>query len=198
LQEPFLFTGTVRDNILYGNEEYQNATSNELLTLLKEKQLDSLLVRFEKGLDTTVGAGDAISLGQKQLIAFMRAVLRNPKLLILDEATANIDTVTEQLLEEILKKLPEDTTKVIIAHRLNTIQNADDIFFVNGGAHSSSCLNYPILTINFSSRKKDNRNDCPFSLSYCHYRFFRMLNGEFQFIFHNVYQNSRSFFRHLS
>jgi ATP-binding cassette subfamily B protein len=133
LQEPFLFTGTVRDNILYGNEEYQNATSNELLTLLKEKQLDSLLVRFEKGVDTTVGAGDAISLGQKQLIAFMRAVLRNPKLLILDEATANIDTVTEQLLEEILKKLPEDTTKVIIAHRLNTIQNADDIFFVNGG-----------------------------------------------------------------
>jgi ATP-binding cassette subfamily B protein len=84
-------------------------------------------------MDTTVGAGDAISLGQKQLIAFMRAVLRNPKLLILDEATANIDTVTEQLLEEILKKLPEDTTKVIIAHRLNTIQNADDIFFVNGG-----------------------------------------------------------------
>ncbi len=133
LQEPFLFTGTVQENILYGNEEYQNRTSEELLKLLQEKQLDSLLVRFEKGLDTKVGAGDAISLGQKQLIAFMRAVLRNPKLLILDEATANIDTVTEQLLEEILKKLPSDTTKVIIAHRLNTIQNADDIFFVNGG-----------------------------------------------------------------
>ena len=63
----------------------------------------------------------------------MRAVLRNPDILILDEATANIDTVTEQLLEEILKKLPAKTTRVIIAHRLNTIENADEIFFVNGG-----------------------------------------------------------------
>jgi ATP-binding cassette subfamily B protein len=63
----------------------------------------------------------------------MRAVLRTPELLILDEATANIDTVTEQLLEDLLEKLPESTTKVIIAHRLNTIQNADSIFFVNGG-----------------------------------------------------------------
>ena len=62
-----------------------------------------------------------------------RAVLREPELLILDEATANIDTVTEQLLEEILEKLPARTTRVIIAHRLNTIENADEIFFVNGG-----------------------------------------------------------------
>jgi ATP-binding cassette subfamily B protein len=63
----------------------------------------------------------------------MRAVLRKPELLILDEATANIDTVTEQLLDSILKKLPESTTRVIIAHRLNTIENADEIFFVNTG-----------------------------------------------------------------
>jgi ATP-binding cassette subfamily B protein len=63
----------------------------------------------------------------------MRAVLRDPELLILDEATANIDTVTEQLLERILEKLPSSTTKVIIAHRLNTIANADEIFFVNAG-----------------------------------------------------------------
>lgn len=78
-------------------------------------------------------SGESISLGQKQLLAFMRAILRNPKILILDEATANIDTVTEQLLEEMLCKLPADTTKVIIAHRLNTIKNADEIFFVNAG-----------------------------------------------------------------
>ncbi|MDB6130018.1 MAG: multidrug transporter, partial [Verrucomicrobiales bacterium] len=76
---------------------------------------------------------DSISLGQRQLVAFLRAVLRNPDILILDEATANIDTVTEQLLDEILRKLPKKTTKVIIAHRLNTIDNADEIFFVNGG-----------------------------------------------------------------
>ena len=75
--------------------------------------------------------GDGISLGQKQIIAFMRAILRKPELLILDEATANIDTVTEQQLEIILKNLPSSTTKVIIAHRLNTIKNADEIFFVN-------------------------------------------------------------------
>ena len=74
-----------------------------------------------------------MSLGQKQLISFMRAFLRTPELLILDEATANIDTVTEQILEEILQQLPPQTTKVVIAHRLNTIKNADEIFFINAG-----------------------------------------------------------------
>ena len=78
-------------------------------------------------------SGNTISLGQKQLIAFMRATLRQPELLVLDEATANIDTVTEQLLQEILANLPASTTKVIIAHRLNTIDNVDQIFFVNSG-----------------------------------------------------------------
>ncbi len=134
LQEPFLFTGTIRDNILYGNEQYKNHSNERLLALLKERSLDALLPRFEQGLETQVtAAGDSISLGQKQLIAFMRAVLRDPEILILDEATANIDTVTEQLLGQILNKLPQTTTKVIIAHRLNTIANADEIFFINSG-----------------------------------------------------------------
>jgi ATP-binding cassette subfamily B protein len=134
LQDPFLFTGTVRENILYGNEEYQNISSERLEEIIKGAHLQSLLDIFENGLDTPVSSGgDSISLGQKQLIAFMRAILRNPDLLILDEATANIDTLTEQLLEEMLRNLPEGTTKVIIAHRLNTIQNADEIFFVNAG-----------------------------------------------------------------
>ena len=79
-------------------------------------------------------SGESISLGQKQLLAFMRAILKSPEILILDEATANIDTVTEELLESMLEKLPASTTKVIIAHRLNTIDNADEIFFVNGGS----------------------------------------------------------------
>jgi len=134
LQEPFLFTGTIRENILYGNDQYRNLTSERIVELLAERSLDGLLARFEKGLDTQVAAsGDAISLGQKQIIAFMRAVLRDPEILILDEATANIDTVTEQLLEQILARLPASTTKVIIAHRLNTIANADEIFFINSG-----------------------------------------------------------------
>jgi ATP-binding cassette subfamily B protein len=134
LQEPFLFSGTVRDNILYGNAEYKNLSNEQLSGAISEAGLESLLARFDQGLNTTVQTtGDGISLGQKQLIAFMRAVLRKPELLILDEATANIDTVTEQLLDSILKKLPESTTRVIIAHRLNTIENADEIFFVNTG-----------------------------------------------------------------
>ncbi len=134
LQEPFLFTGTVRDNILYGNPEYKNLSNDELAEVIKESGLESLLSRFDSGLDSKVQTtGDGISLGQKQLIAFMRSVLRKPELLILDEATANIDTITEQLLENILQKLPASTTRVIIAHRLNTIENADEIFFVNSG-----------------------------------------------------------------
>jgi ATP-binding cassette, subfamily B, bacterial len=134
LQDPFLFTGTVRENLLYGQEGQASVSAGTLEEAISEAKLGIILDRFEKGLDTILmTTGDGISLGQKQLIAFMRAVLRKPELLILDEATSNIDTVTEQLLEEILKKLPESTTKVIIAHRLNTIENADEIFFVNSG-----------------------------------------------------------------
>ncbi|SFD94401.1 ABC transporter ATP-binding protein [Spirosoma endophyticum] len=134
LQEPFLFTGTVRENILYGNVAYQSYSNEQLAEVIRKANLDGLLERFDNGLDTKVQTtGDAISLGQKQLIAFMRAVLRHPDLLILDEATANIDTITEQLLDEILQNLPEKTTRIIIAHRLNTIESADEIFFINAG-----------------------------------------------------------------
>ena len=134
LQEPFLFTGSIKDNILYGNEAYKNYTDEQMVQVIKDANLQSLLTIFESGLQTKVSSGgDNISLGQKQLIAFMRAVLRNPELLILDEATANIDTMTEQLLEDILNKLPDTTTRIIIAHRLNTIENADEIYFVNAG-----------------------------------------------------------------
>jgi ATP-binding cassette subfamily B protein len=134
LQEPVMFSGTVRENILYGNEEYATDTNEQLKADIDKAGLGKLLERFDQGLETKLTAsGDSVSLGQKQLIAFMRAVLRHPEILILDEATANIDTVTEKLLEDILANLSTDTTKIIIAHRLNTIQNADEIFFVNGG-----------------------------------------------------------------
>jgi ATP-binding cassette subfamily B protein len=134
LQEPLLFTGTIRDNIVYGNPYYINCTDEQLAAALEDAGLSGLVARFGEGLKTKIASsGNTISLGQKQLIAFIRAVLRKPDLLILDEATANIDTVTEQLLEEIISKLPKDTTKVIIAHRLNTIDNADEIYFVNAG-----------------------------------------------------------------
>ena len=135
LQEPILFSGTIRDNIFYGNTQYRDLSNEAFSKILSESGLDRLLERFDGGLAAEIkSSGDGISLGQKQLIAFIRAVLRKPELLILDEATANIDTVTEQLLDEILRKLPESTTRIIIAHRLNTIENADEIFFINSGA----------------------------------------------------------------
>lgn len=135
LQEPFLFTGTVRDNILYGNACFADLSNEELIVEMKEVGLEGLLSRFDGGLDAKLQTeGDGISLGQKQMIAFIRAILRRPDLLILDEATANIDTVTEQLLDDILRKLPKKSTRIVIAHRLNTIENADEIYFVNSGS----------------------------------------------------------------
>ncbi|PKM89338.1 multidrug ABC transporter [Candidatus Falkowbacteria bacterium HGW-Falkowbacteria-2] len=134
LQEPILFSGTLRENILYGNSNLIEADKERLSEVIARTGIDKIISRFEQGLETPLLAnGDAVSLGQKQLIAFIRAVLREPDLLILDEATANIDTVTEGLLEEVLNKLPQNTTKVIIAHRLNTIENADEIYFINAG-----------------------------------------------------------------
>jgi ATP-binding cassette subfamily B protein len=135
LQEPILFSGTLRDNIVYGNARYQQLGDDELMNLLQQEGLGSLMSRFGGDLGMEINAsGDGVSLGQRQLIAFIRAVLRRPELLILDEATANIDTVTEQLLDEVLGKLPASTTRIVIAHRLNTIENADEIFFVNSGS----------------------------------------------------------------
>lgn len=134
LQEPFLFGGTVGENIRYGNQHYAHYSNEQLNELIMEQGLEELVDLFELGLNTPIlSHDDGISLGQKQVIAFIRAVLRHPEILILDEATSNIDTVTERLLEKILKKLPSNTTLVTIAHRLNTIENADEIFFVNLG-----------------------------------------------------------------
>jgi ATP-binding cassette, subfamily B, bacterial len=132
LQEPYLFSGTIKENLLYGTDRHADLSDDEFKKEMQQLGFDSLLSRFEKGLETKIDSVASLSLGEKQIIAFMRAVLREPDILILDEATANIDTVTEKVLDEILTKLPTKTTRVIIAHRLNTIENADSIFFVNG------------------------------------------------------------------
>lgn len=134
LQEPILFTGTVAENIIYGNDELQNLSNDQINTILVDLNLSKVIDKFKEGLETKIGSnGEGISLGQKQLVAFLRILLRKPSLLILDEATANIDTVTEELLQSILDKLPKETSKVIIAHRLNTIKNADEVFFIANG-----------------------------------------------------------------
>jgi ATP-binding cassette subfamily B protein len=134
LQDPLLFTGTVADNIRYGNDLLKDKNDTDLEGTLKSKGFSEVISRFSQGLSTAItqGSGGGLSIGQKQLISFMRAILRQPKLLILDEATANIDTVTEAILNKAISALPADTTKVIIAHRLNTIKEADEIMFVNG------------------------------------------------------------------
>ncbi len=137
LQEPFLFTGTIGENLIYGNPELEDAAENAMQNLknkLEELELNEILTRFPDGLETIVNNNsENISLGQKQLVAFTRILLRRPSLLIMDEATANIDTVTELWLNKIIDRLPASTTKVIIAHRLNTIKDADQILFINNG-----------------------------------------------------------------
>jgi ATP-binding cassette subfamily B protein len=155
LQEQFIFTGSVGENIVYGNPNYEVYDKKKLKKELKEDGLEELIERFENGLDTEITPDtEVISLGQKQLISFMRAILRRPKLLVMDEATANIDTVTESLLQKIIDKLPTETTKVIIAHRLNTIKKADEIYFVNDGeVVSAESLEKSVEMIEKSRRK---------------------------------------------
>jgi len=134
LQDQFLFTGTVGENIAYGNNNYQKYSKTMLENEIAQMGLSDLLDKFEEGLDTLITPNtEMISLGQKQIISFIRAIIRKPSLLIMDEATANIDTITEGQLQKILDQLPPDTTKIIIAHRFNTIKKADEIYFVNGG-----------------------------------------------------------------
>lgn len=134
LQEPILFSGTVGENVVYGHPDFLSYDKKKLAQILKDEGVDDLLESFKDGLDYEIDPGnEEVSIGQKQIIAFLRSFLRKPKLLILDEATANIDTVTESKIEKILDKLPKDTARIIIAHRLNTIKAADDIIFVSNG-----------------------------------------------------------------
>lgn len=155
LQEPFLFSGTIGENIRYGNAELESLEDAALIARLQRAGLDGILQSFPEGLATEVdNARDTISLGQKQLIAFARMLLREPDLLILDEATANIDTVTEQKLNDIIDRLPERTTNVIIAHRLNTIKKADQIFFINEGTlHSVGSFEQALHLIDAAKRE---------------------------------------------
>lgn len=131
LQTPHLFSGTIRDNLKYGSP---NATDEEIMAALKIVSADGIVAKSEKGLDTEVGeGGDLLSTGEKQLISFARAVLSNPKILVLDEATSSIDTFTEQLIQNALDTVIEGRTSFMIAHRLSTVRNADIILVVRDG-----------------------------------------------------------------
>lgn len=153
IQDPIVFSGTVGENIVLGHPHHtENYSADVLQEKIDELGLQSIIDKFQNGLDTRIEPEkSSLSIGQKQLIAFMRAILRKPELLILDEATANIDTVTEQLLEEILAVVSKDITVVIIAHRLNTIESADQIIFVqNGRVHQTMSFDEAVELIDNS------------------------------------------------
>ncbi len=131
LQTPQLFSGTLRENLLYGNPE---ATEEEIARALELVSAEEMVTRLEKGLDTDVGeGGDLLSTGEKQLISFARAILAQPKILILDEATASVDTITEQKIQTAIDQVIRGRTSVVIAHRLSTVRNADWILHVENG-----------------------------------------------------------------
>lgn len=131
LQEPFLFSGTIKDNITYGRER---VSDEEIFAAAKAVGAHDFIMRLENGYDTFLQErGSNLSQGQRQLISFARAVLANPRILILDEATANIDTQTEILIQRALKHILKDRTSLVIAHRLSTIHDADRVVVLDAG-----------------------------------------------------------------
>ena len=131
LQTPHLFSGTVRENLLMGNP---NATEEQIWDAIRMVSADEVIAHLEKGLDTDVGeGGDLLSTGEKQLISFARAILADPRILILDEATASVDTMTEAKIQEAMESVTEGRTSLMIAHRLSTVRNADLILVVKSG-----------------------------------------------------------------
>jgi len=132
LQDDFLFEGSIRENILFPRP---NATEQQLLDAVRAAHVDEFTTRFEKGLDTVIGErGVKLSGGQRQRIAIARAVLADPRILILDEATSNLDTESESFIQESLKRLMSSRTTFVIAHRLSTIRQADQILVIEHGS----------------------------------------------------------------
>ncbi|QKS70533.1 ABC transporter ATP-binding protein [Paenalkalicoccus suaedae] len=132
LQDSFLFEGTIRENIRYGK---LSATDEEVEEAAKLANAHSFISHFAKGYDTLIDSdGGGISQGQKQLLSIARALLADPDILILDEATSSIDTITEVKIQQALRRLMKDRTSIVIAHRLNTIREADQILVLDKGS----------------------------------------------------------------
>jgi len=131
LQDPFLFSGTVAENIRYGRPE---ASDDEVAAAAKVVGAHDFIARLPEKYDAVLHErGQNLSLGQRQLISFARAVLANPRILILDEATANVDTATELVIQRALKKLLRGRTSFVIAHRLSTVRGADRLVVLDEG-----------------------------------------------------------------
>jgi len=131
-QESFLFNGTLRENLLFGKP---NASPEEIRLVLETANVDAFIARLPEGLDTLVGErGVKLSVGEKQRISIARMLLKDPPVLILDEATASVDTETERQIQQALERLMQRRTCFVIAHRLSTVQNADQILVLDRGA----------------------------------------------------------------
>ena len=131
LQTPHLFSGTIRENLLMGNPE---ATEEQIWSAICTVSAKEIIDHLENGLDTDVGeGGDLLSTGEKQLISFARAILADPRILILDEATASVDTMTEAKIQNAMEAVTAGRTSIMIAHRLSTVRNADMILVVRNG-----------------------------------------------------------------
>ncbi len=143
MQDSFIFSGTIMDNIRYGNKD---ATDEEVIKAAKTVCAHDFIMNMENGYNTQVNErGSRLSAGQRQLISFARALLANPAILILDEATSSIDTETEIVLQEGLERLLKGRTSFIIAHRLSTIKNADRIMYIDKGGMQESGSHQELL-----------------------------------------------------
>ncbi len=131
LQKNILFSGTIKDNLKWGNE---NATDEQIVQACKAADADGFISSFPDGYDTELGQGGVnVSGGQKQRLCIARALLKNPKILILDDSTSAVDTATEGRIHETLKELAPDTTKIVIAQRISSVKDADVIFVLDEG-----------------------------------------------------------------
>ena len=145
LQDPFLFNGTVKENILFGRLD---ASDTEVIAAATAVGAHDFIVNLKSGYDTSVEEGGVLlSVGQRQLISFARALLADPRILILDEATSSVDTQTEQVIQSALAKLLKGRTSFVIAHRLSTITNADRIVVIEGGKIAEQGRHEELLAI---------------------------------------------------
>jgi ABC-type multidrug transport system fused ATPase/permease subunit len=145
-QDPILFTGTISENIKYGKD---SATREEIIEVAKMVGAHHFITRLDKGYETQVGQrGSNLSAGQRQLLCLARAILTDPKILILDEATSNVDTNTERIMQRALSKLTKGRTCITIAHRLSTVTKADRIIVLEKGRIIEQGSHKELLALN--------------------------------------------------